>query len=161
MKSLEELQKQYSLNPISEEAFENLENLRSLYGDSVYVSEIYIKGIDTTKAENKLVDIICNSNEVEEKRRYPQGQSKSIQNLTCEIWRKPTESSPFYWVKVRENNGGQTLTHFDFFVTLFPFEIHAYDEQRDEILDLKSWKKKIKPLTNAHHIALEIWQGDE
>jgi hypothetical protein len=142
-KSLEDIQKQYSLNLTSKETFENFESLRSLYGDSVYISEIYIKGIDTIKAENKLVDIICNSNEVEEMREYLQGQSSNIQSLTCEIWRKPTEISPFYWIKVFDNKSGHTLTDFNFFVRLFPFEILFYDEEKDEIIDLKSWKKKL------------------
>ncbi len=140
-RSLEDLEKQYTLNLSTDKLFENLESIRSLYGDSVYISDIYIIGIDTTKAENKIVDIICNSNEVEEKRKFLKRQSNSLQNFICEIWRKPTERSPYYWIKVLNNNGGHILTYFNFFVRLFPFEILYYDEDKDQKIDLRIWKK--------------------
>jgi len=53
IRSLEDLEKQYNLNQSNKEPFANLENLRLLHGDSVYITEIYIQRMDTTKSEVK------------------------------------------------------------------------------------------------------------
>ena len=99
--------------------------------------------------ENEIIDTISKLKPVIERMHYVDAESKGKRQLKFIIWRKPTKSSPFFWVKVMEDNGISYYTHFNFYVYPKTMKINFYDTFNNKTLDLDKWGegKQIKKRT--------------
>jgi hypothetical protein len=99
--------------------------------------------------ENEIIDTISKLKPVIERMHYVDAESKGKRQLKFIIWRKPTKSSPFFWVKVMEDNGISYYTHFNFYVYPKTMKIKFYDTFNNKTLDLDKWGegKQIKKRT--------------
>ena len=145
--TLEKFQKHEANDTIKKKLLKAYDSLKRVYGDSLnYVSDIYVNDIETTKqAEDKIIDTISRLKEVIERSEYVRRQSNSQRHLRYMIWQRPSSGQPFYWLKVLENNGESSNTHFNFYVKLKPFQVFYYDITNDTTLDLETWRKGMMP----------------
>jgi hypothetical protein len=112
----------------------------------------------STKKEDQIIDTIFKLKEVKERAKYVESQTQGKRHLQYSIWEKPTETTPYYWVKVMEDNGVSTYTHFNFFVYPKTMAIKYFDTINDETIDLKTWRAPIdttnilvKEIRNEYH----------
>ena len=97
----------------------------------------------TIKLEIKILDTISHLREVKQRNAYVIKHSKHQRQLKYIIWSKPSNSEPFYWVKVVEDNGIADYTHFNFFVYPYTLTIKYFDTNDDKEIDLKTWRRKM------------------
>ncbi len=100
------------------------------------------KDITYSTLENKIIDTIIKLKEVRERAKYIENQTKDKRRLQYSIWKRPTKTTPYYWVKVLEDNGSTLYTHFNFYVYPNTMNIKYLDTVSDEVLDLKTWRKR-------------------
>jgi hypothetical protein len=94
-----------------------------------------------SKLESKILDTVVKLPEVKRRAGYVRQQSKDKRRLQYTIWAKPSKKTPFYWVRVMEDNGKAYHSHFNFLVYTNPFLIKYYDIANDKILSLSQWRK--------------------
>src|SRR5579863_768932 len=92
--------------------------------------------------ENEIIDTISKLKPVIERMHYVDAQSKGKRHLKFTIWKKPTKSSPYFWVKVMEDNGISYYTHFNFYFYPKSMTIKFYDTINNKTLDLEEWSKQ-------------------
>ena len=96
------------------------------------------------KLEGKIIDTIASLKEVVERSKYVEEQTKGKRHLQFAIWNRPKKATPYYWVKVMEDNGVSLYTHFNFYVYPKTMTIKYYDTINDRIIDLATWRKNEK-----------------
>ena len=97
---------------------------------------------NSANLENKIVDTIANLKEVKERANYVEDQTNGKRHMHIAIWGRPTRATPYYLVKVMEDNGDAYVTHFNFFVYPKTMTIKYLDTMTDEVLDLGAWRKR-------------------
>jgi len=97
-----------------------------------------------SEIENNILDKILNLPEVQKESRYVATASKGQRRLSAAIYQTPTKKSNLYWVKVWEDNGGNYVSHFNFFVNPKTLAIKYLDTVNDTLLDLKTWRQRQK-----------------
>lgn len=83
--------------------------------------------------------------EVTKRARYIHEQTKGARHLEVMIAESPNNVVDYYWVKAGEDNEGNYITHFNFYV--FPkknWEIKYFDTEKDTLLKLEDWRKENK-----------------
>jgi hypothetical protein len=94
-----------------------------------------------SKLESIVLDMVIKLPEVKRRARYVEQNSKNRRRLQYLIWEKPSKKTPYYWVRVMEDNGNAYHSHFNFFVYTNPVLIKYYDIANDKILSLSQWRK--------------------
>src|SRR5688500_7611063 len=69
-----------------------------------------------SKLEDKVIDTIASLKEVKDRAAYVKKETQGKRNLSFMIAGEPSKETPYYWVKVMEDNGGAYHTHFNFYV---------------------------------------------
>ena len=92
--------------------------------------------------ENRIIDTIAKLKGVTERANYVKDQTNGKRHLHFAIWEKPKRKTPYYWVKVMEDNGDAYVKHFNFYVYLKTMTIKYLDTMTDEVLDLNMWRKR-------------------
>lgn len=143
-KAFETFQKHNSNDEIEAKLLRKFDSLKAIYGDSlIYVSDIY-NAFDTSgQEERNIVDTIASLKEVKDRAEYVRKQTDGGRHLRYTIWQRPTTKQPYYWVKVLEDNGTSSHTHFNFYVRPKPFQVFYYDAVNDTLLDLAAWRKEV------------------
>jgi hypothetical protein len=92
--------------------------------------------------EDRIIDTIIKLEEVKERGEYVKAQTNGRRHLQYSIWKNPSKTKPYYWVKVMEDNGVALVTHFNFYVYPKSMTIKYFDTVTNEVLDLKTWRKR-------------------
>ena len=96
----------------------------------------------TNDAEEKIIDTIFKLKGVKERAKYIEHQTKGKRHL--KIWVEATPKKPkenYYWIKVGEDNGTNSVAHFNFFVYPDSMRIMYYDTPSDTEMTLDKWGK--------------------
>jgi len=94
------------------------------------------------KIERRIIDTIIKLKEVKERDKYVRDQTDGKRHLQYMISGKPTKTIQYYWVRVMEDNGSAYYTHFNFYVYPKTMTIKYYDTINDEVIDLKTWRRR-------------------
>ena len=92
--------------------------------------------------DGKIIDTIFKLEEVKEKAKYIEGETKGERHLN--IWFADTANLPdhkFYWIKVGEDNGTNLVTHFNFHVYPNSMRIMFLNVINNKEITLKEWRK--------------------
>ena len=89
----------------------------------------------------KVLDTISHLYEVKTRRAFVLNKSKGSRILKPLIYKRPKGDFKYYWVKVVEDNGGNLVTHFNFYVNEKTFEIRYLDVVNDRELTLSQWRR--------------------
>lgn len=95
-----------------------------------------------SKLEDKVIDTIASLKEVKERTAYIKKETRGKRNLSFMIAGEPSKETPYYWVKVMEDNGGAYHTHFNFYVHSKTMKILYQDEVIEKKIDLKTWRSQ-------------------
>ncbi|MCR9248789.1 MAG: hypothetical protein NXI20_00140 [bacterium] len=85
---------------------------------------------------------ITKVSELSEVKAYNQVLETDNKKMVIWIYSSPQENNGFYWIKVSEDNGGQLISRYNFFVST-KFEIKFYDTTNDKLLELDEWRKNL------------------
>jgi hypothetical protein len=97
-----------------------------------------------SKLEDKILDTISSLKEVAERSKYVENKTNGKRHLQYVIWEKPGNATPYYWVKVVEDNGSTFYTHFNFYVYPNTMMVKYYDTINGLPIDLTTWRKNKK-----------------
>ena len=100
------------------------------------------KGGNPANFENRVIDTIANLKEVKKRASYLEDQTKGKRHLRYAIWGRPAKETPYYWIKVMEDNGDAYVTHFDFYLYPKTMTIKYSDPITGEVLDLNTWRER-------------------
>jgi hypothetical protein len=102
-----------------------------------------VKIIKETKQESKVCNLIASLPEVINANNYVKKTSKGKRHLMTFIESDPTKETPYYWVKVAEDNGSTYYTHFNFYVTPKTYTIKYLDAITGKAIPLTQCSKKL------------------
>lgn len=91
-----------------------------------------------------IFDTIFSLNEVKERAEFISNHTKGASHLSISIVDPNDSTKNYYLVKAIEDNGTNSVTHFNFYVYTHPIKILFYDTIKDTLLDIKTWRKNIK-----------------
>jgi hypothetical protein len=95
-----------------------------------------------SEIENNIIDTVEKLKIVQERMKYVEADSKGKRHLQFTIWEKPTKQTPYYWVKVMEDNGISYYTHFNFYVYPGTMKIKFLDTVNDRLIDADKIKSE-------------------
>jgi hypothetical protein len=94
--------------------------------------------------ESKVLDTVLSLKEVQDKIKYVENASKGTRHLGVVIFEEPSKESNYYWVKAKEDNRMNYVSHFNFFVDPKTLAIKYYDPVNDTLLNIKAWRRASK-----------------
>jgi hypothetical protein len=94
--------------------------------------------------EERILDTISQLPEYKERALYIEKKTNRKHHLNIIIYRRPSNKTPYYWVKAVEDNGINYYTHFNFYIYANPFSIKYYDTINDKVISLKKWREQTK-----------------
>ena len=101
--------------------------------------QTFSKGLPR-RVEVKITNRIFALPEVKARMRYVDSASGGTRHLAVVLYDQPTKERKYYWVKVWEDNGGNYVSHFNFFVAPGTLDVKYLDTQTDSLLDLTTWR---------------------
>jgi len=94
--------------------------------------------------EDRIIDTVFKIKEVKQMSNLIKKESKGKHHLLLFTNGEPSKETPYYWIKVWEDNGVTTVTIFDFFVYPKTFKIEYYDTVNDTAISLEEWRRQNK-----------------
>ncbi|MFK7905868.1 MAG: hypothetical protein AB8B69_12115 [Chitinophagales bacterium] len=95
---------------------------------------------DTTDIQ-PLLDQIWDLQKIKDRAEYVKKETNGERALKLRILEQPNEISPFYWIKVGEDNGMNFVSHFQFAIKPQTKEVFYFDEISGEKVPIEVWAK--------------------
>jgi len=95
---------------------------------------------DTTDIQ-PLLDQIWDLQKIKDRAEYVKKETNGERTLKMRVLEHPNEISPFYWVKVGEDNGMNFVSHFQFAINPQTKEVFYFDEISGEKVPIEAWGK--------------------